>query len=213
MSACTKHGSEIGTLVSDATECPLCVAQRQNVRLIGLGHKKRTGKDTAADGLQRRGFQKISFARRLKKTLGTLLFDDPHDRRVWDDDLRTKPLPEFWGRTPVQLLQQLGTEAVRKGIHPDFWVAVLENHIRKSPGLRFVIDACRFPNEADMVKRLGGIMVKIERPGFEAESDGRSSAHESETALDGYTGWDEVVVNDGTKTELYEKIEKQVLRL
>ena len=213
MSACTKHGSEIGTLVSDATECPLCVAQRQNVRLIGLGHKKRTGKDTAADGLQRHGFQKISFARRLKETLGTLLFGDPNDRWVWDADLRTKPLPEFWGMTPVQLLQQLGTEAIRKGIHPDFWVAVLEDYIRKSPGLRFVIGDVRFPNEVAMVKRLGGIVVKIERPGLEETADGRSAAHESETALDSYTGWDEIVVNDGTKTELYEKIEKQVLRL
>ena len=65
---------------------------------------------------------------------------------------------------------------------------------------RVVIDDVRFPNEVEMIQRLGGKVIRIDRPG-PAES-----THASEIELDGFDGWDGVIVNDGTLGELEEKV-------
>ena len=65
---------------------------------------------------------------------------------------------------------------------------------------RVVIDDVRFLNEVEMIHRLGGRVIRIDRPG-PAES-----THASETELDSFDGWDGVIVNDGTLRELDEKV-------
>ena len=50
----------------------------------------------------------------------------------------------------------------------------------------------RFPNEADLVKEMGGYNVRIIRPGLD-DGDGHASEH----ALDNYQGWDSEILNDG----------------
>ena len=51
-------------------------------------------------------------------------------------------------------------------------------------------------NEAECLRRLGGLLVKVVRPG--RDGDG----HASETELAAFTGWDLVLTNDGTLAEL-----------
>jgi hypothetical protein len=96
-----------------------------------------------------------------------------------------------------KLLQLWGTEYRRKQ-DPDYWVKRLES---KLAGLeKAVIDDVRFPNEVELIKRLGGKVIRIDRPQL------AESSHESELILDDFDGWDDVIVNDGTLGELKEKV-------
>jgi hypothetical protein len=63
-----------------------------------------------------------------------------------------------------------------------------------------VIDDVRFPNEAAMIRELGGELWRIERPGIAYDGD-----HESEGGLEDITP-DRVIVNDGSIDQLLEKI-------
>lgn len=94
------------------------------------------------------------------------------------------------------VLQLLGTEGVRRVIHPNAWINALMGEYR---GQNWIITDVRFPNEADAVRRMGGMVVRINRPGTE-----KSDQHESETALDGYK-FDHVVENDGDLASLMRK--------
>jgi len=67
----------------------------------------------------------------------------------------------------------------------------------------------RFPNEADLIRKHGGIVVRVARPALAPSSD----VHTSETAMDNYDV-DATILNDGTPrglelavTELVEGLE------
>ena len=66
----------------------------------------------------------------------------------------------------------------------------------------WVITDTRFPNEVQGVKERGGINIRIIRP----ETDHLAGDHLSETALDHYTDWDHIIVNDGGLEDLKERI-------
>lgn len=105
--------------------------------------------------------------------------------------------PGYVSLTFRQILQLWGTE-YRRRQDPDYWVKRLEEKLH---GLeKVVIDDVRFPNEVEMIHRLGGRVIRIDRPG-PAES-----THASEIELDSFDGWDDVIVNDGTLRELDEKV-------
>jgi hypothetical protein len=66
----------------------------------------------------------------------------------------------------------------------------------------WIITDTRFPNEAEAIKKAGGIIIRIERPGIDPVN-----LHTSETSLDKWN-FDHVVVNDGSITDLTKKIKK-----
>jgi len=105
--------------------------------------------------------------------------------------------------TPRIILQRLGTEGGRDAIHPNIWVNTLLGKYK--PSDRWIISDCRFPNEADAIKEKGGVVVRINRPSLDL-SDERNN-HTSETALDRYSGFDHVFINDGTINDLVGKVE------
>jgi hypothetical protein len=88
-------------------------------------------------------------------------------------------------------LQQLGTDWGRR-MHPDVWVRRCLRDARSRlepeegdprgafPGV--VIPDCRFPNEVAAVRKAGGRVVRIVRPG--AGLDGDAAAHASEAHVD-----------------------------
>ena len=45
----------------------------------------------------------------------------------------------------------------------NFWVQRMEQHLSVLPNYKVVIDDIRFPDEADMVRRLGGQVVHLKR--------------------------------------------------
>lgn len=172
------------------------------VPLVGLGHRKQVGKDTAAYGLLTAGWHRLAFADVLKE-MATLIDPVVGVARQAEPLRLGDALVEFGGWNGAKhlyevrrFLQDLGY-AGRRVIDEWVWVepVIREAHKliydEKVPGV--VITDVRFPNEVEAIQRSGGVVVKIERPDAP-----RDNSHVSETALDGFDGWDFVIVNDST---------------
>lgn len=172
--------------------------------IIGIGYKKRSGKDAIAEHLGTYGYHRVAFADKLK-AVAKVMFN-------WTDAHFEEPLKErvdpFWGFSPRKGLQLLGTEAGRQVFGNDIWVKHVNRHIAEvneeyGRRLNWVIPDVRFPDEIKAVKGWGGVVWKVNRPQIMLGYDG----HESETALDDYRDWDEVIVNDGTLADLYGRVD------
>ena len=169
-------------------------------RLIGLySSAPGCGKSTVADLLIEH--QHVSFAASLKRAVFNMLreLDLPGSHYVFTD--KEAIIPGL-GVSARHMMQTLGTEWGRACIHPDFWVMIARAKAERimKDGVSVVIDDVRFPNEAAMIRDLGGELWRIDRPGVSY-----SGSHESEGGLEDITP-DRVIVNDGTITQLKEKI-------
>lgn len=134
-------------------------------RLIALTGKAGSGKSEVASYLvDGHGFQLVKFSGPLKAMLAGYyrylgLDEGEIDRRI-EGDLKEQPDPYLGGKTPRHAMQTLGTEWGRKSMDSGFWVRTAEEKIRGTEG-NIVIDDCRFGNEAHVVRRSGGEVVKI----------------------------------------------------
>jgi len=179
--------------------------------IIGLAGRARTGKDTAAAYLEDMfGFEPVAFAAPIKTAIADW-FD--LDARHLEGDLKETPLPDI-GKSHRQLFQTLGTEWCRQLVHPDVWIYVMDAWLRRLEREYFaqgaqlfgvVVSDVRFDNEAEWVRRRGGLLIHLERG-----SAPDVSAHISES---GVTRADSDIVlrNDGTIDELYEKLNDIVM--
>ena len=91
-----------------------------------------------------------------------MLEGDTVESRTW----REQP-DEYWSSklgkpfTPRQALQLMGTEAGRNVFHEDIWILSMEK--RLDPNKNYVITDTRFPNEVEMIHRMGGKVFRISR--------------------------------------------------
>ena len=156
--------------------------------LVGLSGKKRSGKDTLGDVFAQHGYQKYALADPIKDAAQTIFnFSDAQlngDRKEEEDP--------YWNRTPREVMQHFGTDAFRSEYGPDVWVDSLFQRLRFELPLRAVVTDVRFPNEVTGVQEVGGDVIRIDASERLSSSDG----HASETALDGYEGYDRVVQNN-----------------
>ena len=150
------------------------------MRLIGLTGYAGAGKDAAAAGLIENGWTRVALADPLKDVARALGWDGNKDDS---------------GRA---FLQTLG-ESVRNNVHRDVWVWAAKQRIESVDGPVVVTDV-RYPNEADMIHELGGVLVRIDRPGV-----GPINGHESESFVASLPA-DRVIVNDGTLNDLVERL-------
>lgn len=150
------------------------------------------GKTTAAMHLvKHRGFHRVRFAGPLKAMMAALGLDQTEI----DGDRKELPCDLLCGKTPRQAMQWLGTEFGRNLIGPDLWIRAWQAAVAAQPaGVPVVVDDCRFPNEADAIRVLGGTLVRIERPGA-----GTASVHESEQHVLPY---DRILQNTTTEWNL-----------
>lgn len=177
------------------------------VLLIGIGHKKGVGKDTVANRLiDTHGFTRMSFADPLKEACRIIF-------HFTDDQLYghlKEVLDPRWDKSPREILQKFGSEALRGCIDTDVWIKSLkikiQNMVTANPNrdLRIVVPDVRFPNEADALHDLGGKLWKITRE----QPINEFSHHQSETALDDYHGWNNYIFNDSTMQSLYLKTDR-----
>jgi hypothetical protein len=109
---------------------------------------------------------------------------------------------EMTAVTVRRLLQWWGTE-YRRAQDPDYWTKAWGRKVEQYDLSRshVLVDDVRFLNELNVIRAHGGLIVKIERPGFLGANN-----HSSETSLDGFTAWDTIVVNDGTLEDFKAKI-------
>lgn len=96
-----------------------------------------------------------------------------------------------------ELLQKLGTEAMRVGLHENVWVNALFTDFKGD--IHWVVTDMRFPNEMEAIKEKGGITIRVIRPGT------ATGTHPSEIALDN-AKFDYEIINDGTMEELINKV-------
>lgn len=147
---------------------------------IAFGFKAGSGKDHASEYFcGKYGGVNLKFAGPLKQ--------------LCSDIQKFMGFPEVKDR---ELLQWLGTNYGRAR-DENVWVRLAENNINRA--LKSVeniyFSDLRFVNEAEMLKRNGFILVKLDRD--KSFLPANESAHPSETALANYNGWDYVVKNCG----------------
>ena len=90
----------------------------------------------------------------------------------------------------------VGTKLFRDNFREDIWVKFTEKRVKEllKRGKEVVITDCRFVNEAEMLKKLGGVFIYVKRG--EKEPEYEMSKIE----------YDYVINNDGTKKELILKL-------
>lgn len=172
--------------------------------IIGLTGKKFSGKDTVAEYLCKEWrYKQMSFADPLKD-ICKIIFEFT-DEQLYGD--KKEDIDEFWKVTPRQVLQFVGTDLFRNnmgklidGIDNNIWTKVLEKKINIENNNLIVISDVRFINEAETIKKLGGILFKINRNTNNADS------HISEIEMDSIKA-DIILENNGTKDQLYNKID------
>jgi hypothetical protein len=110
--------------------------------------------------------------------------------------------PEQTALTVRRILQWWGTE-YRRADDPDYWTkawAELVESLDLST-VHILIDDVRFMNELSTVRSENGLIIKIERPGFNGAGN-----HASETSLDDYADWHRVIINNGSLDDLDQQV-------
>ncbi|BCS83311.1 putative deoxynucleotide monophosphate kinase [Cotonvirus japonicus] len=144
--------------------------------LIGLVGSKGSGKTTGAEYLTKQcDYVEKSFADPLKEACKHLFLLDDHQVYGTQEQKET-PDPRWFDCTPRKILQYVGTDLLRNNldnIMPGLGHEIFTRHfklwyeaeIKKNPNIKVVISDVRFHNEAEFIKKLGGFLIKIERPG------------------------------------------------
>jgi hypothetical protein len=156
--------------------------------------------------LSTHGYRTVSFATPLKAMVRSFLVHAGYTYNQIDDlfkpTQKERVLPEF-GVSPRHLMQTLGTEWGRECVRPDVWLRCWERNVDHylSSHLSVVCDDVRYPNEADLIRELGGELWLITRPGTR-----RGTSHPSEGSLDDFPYFDRRLVNSGTLINLYQSV-------
>ena len=161
----------------------LCFTKRKHnlftqsmTKLIGLySHAPGSGKSTVAKMCEGVTF---SFADPLRNFVACTLTSLGHNGFDLVKNSKEQKIAGI-GVTPRQMMQTLGTEWGRACVHPDLWVMIAESEAKNwLRSVNVTFDDVRFPNEVDMIRRLGGELWLVDRPGVVYEG-----SHASECAL------------------------------
>lgn len=192
-------------------------------KIIGFCGYPGSGKDAAAKFLIARGWQRIAFADKLRSVA---LGSDPYIRITREElaggpgnrltaagcvsatgekFIRLTDLVKVVGMDEAKkvadvrrFLQKLGTEGVRDNLGELSWVDAAERSIE--PNKRVVITDCRFANEAEMIRRRGGLICNIFRLGV------KEVAHNSHISESYPFTPDCGIENNGTLAELENRV-------
>jgi deoxyadenosine/deoxycytidine kinase len=137
-------------------------------------------------------------------------------------DVKKIHLGDEWNNMTIrEMLQKIGTDAIRNNIHENAWVnALFANYkeyavkwdcdgvttVNETP--KWIITDTRFPNELQAVKDRGGLTIRLLRTVL---TDSTVASHHSETALDN-AKFDWELENNGSIEELIESI-KYILKV
>lgn len=143
--------------------------------VIGITGYKGSGKDTFAEVvakvLGRDKVAVVKFADCLKNMLRSMLMYAGADAVTIEEcvegGLKEVPAPPLNGATPRHAMVTLGTEWGRELIDENIWADLTKRHIQSNPDLAgklVLVTDVRFPNEAEVIAELGGLLIRVNRP-------------------------------------------------
>ncbi len=201
--------------------------------IVGILGLKGSGKDTIGNYLiENYNFEKIAYAGALKDAICCIFGWDRNMMEGATEESREwrEKIDDYWGFSPREMMQRIGTDLFRKQIKDDIWIKSLKLKLEKMTQGPFkmktniVITDCRFNNEIDLIKEKGGIIILVEREppswiniieDFKAGKITEDVAvlllqktgiHESEWRCYLYNDIDYYVKNTGTLEDLKNKI-------
>jgi len=196
--------------------------------LVGIMGRKGSGKDTCADYLVKQyGFVKKSFADPLKKVCQEL-FLFTNEQLYGTLEQKETPDPRWFNCSPRTAMQFVGTDLFRDrldeimpGLKKNIFTHHFKLYYKENPNIKIVIADVRFKNEVDLIKSLGGVIIKLDR--LRTNNFTRNTFnifqsikniirslitpdHSSESELDNLHG-DYDIMNDSTQQQLYNKLD------
>lgn len=195
-----------------------------SLQLIGISGHAGVGKDTVAQYLAEK-YENVygeAFANPLKRACAAafgLPLEHFHDREMKEQE-------SIWGPSPRKIAQFVGTEMFRQKINDLYgesrvwkhWIELMEMRLTGqsippegegfySPGDTVIITDVRFQDEADWIQRNGGILLTIQRDGYEGKVG--FQGHASEAGFNSYNPWTHwTVYNNSTLESLYEAVDR-----
>jgi hypothetical protein len=157
--------------------------------IIGISGKKMSGKDALCAAIMKQASCRsirIAFADSLKEEVAhacgvSLEFIAQHKNEF-------RPILQWWG-----------TDFRREFHSKDYWVCKAFTKVLKAYDDQIplvIIPDVRFESEAKMIKDIGGNVYRISRPTQIIDE------HKSETELDSYKGFADIILNTGTLQDL-----------
>jgi len=154
--------------------------------IVGLAGKAYSGKSTAGEFIRKRhGGSVVPFMKRLKEMCGLFMSEDQISGSL-------KEVPDFCllgGKTPREFMQKLATDFARKMIWEDFWLLQWQKDVRVKvdAGYTLIIaDDIRLPNEIDLIHKMGGFVVHLDRSGSGSKVGATHSSENHDLICDHY---------------------------
>jgi hypothetical protein len=171
--------------------------KRSYAPIIGFTGLAQSGKSASAKWISDSyGWRVIKMADPLKAMLYSVGLTKEH----LEGGLKSVPCRALCNKTPRHAMQTLGTEWGRQLIGEDLWVNLWRIQAEKFLGVAGVIcDDVRFDNEINTIHEMGGIIVRIERPG-----QGQKDDHLSERVPEKF---DVMLDNAGTLPDLFRTVD------
>lgn len=197
-------------------------------KIVAINGTIGSGKDTFSQVFIEGGFHRMSFATTLKDAVSVIFGWDRtmlegHTKEAREE---RETVDQYWSSklgfdvTPRWVLQNFGTDVVRKHFHDNTWVYSLENKMRQIEG-NIIITDCRFPNEIQMLRENNAHIIEVQRntPYWYSQAyaynviqdrggsvplpEGLEGIHSSEWAWIGRNEPRQIVKNDSTVEDLH----------
>lgn len=180
------------------------------MHLIGIHGKARSGKDTVAKYLvNEHGYVKSAFADPVKRAAAAMF--GLSEEETFSDELKEVVIP-YWGMSPRQMFQKVGTEGGRDVFGDDLWLRRwMKFYDEYHDVSSIVVSDLRFDNEADLIRERGGLVLHLtsNRPSALTTT---AAAHASEAGIKFVPG-DHRIHNDGSFQALYAKVDQLLVCL
>lgn len=173
--------------------------EKKNIKIFLICGKARHGKDTVAKIIK----EKYEMDNLKSITLSYAYYIKDYAKRItnWDGSDDTKPR---------ELLQQLGTNIIRNNIDDKLFIRRMIEDIKVFSyyyDIAIISDG-RFKAEIDTIRdEFSDVcVIHVERPDFDNGLTEEQKKHPTEVDLDDYDKYDYKILNDGSISDLENKI-------
>lgn len=157
--------------------------------IIGIIGKIGSGKSTGAEFLsQEFGYEEYSISKPLKEV--AKIFGFSHNQVFGTQEQKLEIHP-YWGISGRTFLQKVGTDLFRnniKNVLPEMkiedspWLEIFKLKFIQNPK-KYIVSDVRFEDEAEFIKKMGGIIIRINR-NEKGKEKGKETVHISELEMD-----------------------------